>query len=468
MNGSFDLKNKDFWGYLILFFLLLGSFYQMEQHTTTGHDWGGDFALYLNQAQALNQGELTDLFKNNQFTVEKSDRLIGPYLYAMGYPLLLSPVIALIGLNFYWLKIYTSLFFYLGLILLYRLIKPHFKSPFPPLLLISFLCFSEFFLFHGDHLLSDFPFFFFVMLSLSCFKKDPNRLEQVLLAFLIFFTYLIRELGIMLLPALLIYQLSFYKPIKLLKSYSFSYIAFFLIFLLSFLLFPFGSKNHFTHLVKEISWNSFIENFNYYAELLEAFFRGLSKSDYLPYLLLLLFLVGLVETAKKLSHWIAFLFFSVLVLMLWPYQQGMRFIFVCLPFILFFMLKPIERVPKWPKYLLSYPLIVYLFWTFFTNTQAQNQKNLALETNQIYQPDAKALYAYVKENYSEEDTLVFFKPRVLSMLCGVKSIYLQPDSFMNSPYPTLISSPWFPPRGVDSSLFVTSFGPYGIFQKPRD
>ena len=72
---------------------------------------------------------------------------------------------------------------------------------------------------------------------------------------------------------------------------------------------------------------------------------------------------------------------------------------------------------------------------------------------------------YIKENYSKEDTIIFFKPRVLRMFCGVKSIYLLPDSFMQSPYPTLITSPWFPPRGIDSSLFVTSFGPYGIFEK---
>ena len=111
MRGYLNYKEKDFWGYLILFFLLAGSFYQMEKHLTTGHDWGGDFALYLNQAQALNQGELSALYQSNHFTVEKSDRLIGPYLYPMGYPLLLSPVIALIGLNFYWLKVYTSYFF---------------------------------------------------------------------------------------------------------------------------------------------------------------------------------------------------------------------------------------------------------------------------------------------------------------------------------------------------------------------
>lgn len=467
MISNLDFRKKDIWGYFMLFLILFVSFYQMEQHLTTGHDWGGDFALYLNQAQAINQGELAALYHSNQFTVEKSDRLIGPYLYPMGYPLLLSPVIALIGLNFYWLKIYTSLFFYLGLILLYRLIKPHFKTLYPALLLISFLSFSEFFLFHGDQLLSDFPFFFFVILSLSYFKKDPTRLQQVLLAILILFTYLIRELGIMLLPALLVYQLSIYKPKEILKSYSISYLLFLVLLILSFILFPFGSKNHFSLLLAEISWNSFQENFTYYAELLEGFFRGLSKSDYLAYILLLLFLVGLFEAAKKLSHWITFLFFSVLVLMLWPYQQGMRFLFVCLPFILFFLLKPIERLPKWPRYLLLYPLTFYLFSIFFVNTQAQNQKNLALETNQIYQKETKALYEYVRENYNEEDTIVFFKPRVLSMLCEVKSIYLQPDSFMNSPYPTLITSPWYPPRKVDSNLFVTNFGPYGIFQKAK-
>ena len=168
---------------------------------------------------------------------------------------------------------------------------------------------------------------------------------------------------------------------------------------------------------------------------------------------------------KALAHWSAFLLLSVLVLLIWPYQQGVRFLFVCLPFLFFFILVPIEQAPKWPKLILIYPFFALMAWSFLSETMAQNQKNLDLETNQIYQQDNLALYDYIKENYTKEDTIIFFKPRVLRMFCGVKSIYLLPDSFMQSPYPTLITSPWFPPRGIDSSLFVTSFGPYGIFEK---
>lgn len=432
-----------------------------------GHDWGGDFALYLNQTQALLEGSLQELYKSNQFTVEKSDRLIGPYLYPMGYPLLLSPLMAALGMNFYALKVYTNLFFYLGLVLLFRLIKPHFKSLLPPLLLIACLAFSEYFLFHGDQLLSDFPFFFFVMLCLNLFKKKQSSKEQIVLGSLIFFTYLIRELGVMLLPALFIFQLKHHSLKELLKSKYQSYLSFVVLLLLSFLLFPFGSRNHLSLFVEQLSWESFSMNIDYYADLLETYLRGVTHYEYLPYLLAALFLAGIIYKLKKLPHWISFFLLSILVLLLWPYHQGVRFIFVSLPFLFFFILSPLESVPKWPRFLLVYPFFVFLSWGLLSETLAQNQKNLALETNQIYQAENIALYDYLNQHYTENDTIVFFKPRVLRMFCGVKSLYLQPDSFMQSPYPTLITSPWFPPRGIDSGLFVTNFGPYGIFQKTK-
>lgn len=467
MKRAIPFLNNDWFAYLMVSILLIASAYQMEKHMSSGHDWGGDFALYLNQAQAIVDGNLNTLYKSNQFTVENSDRLIGPYLYPMGYPLLLSPFIAFFGINFYALKVFTNLFFYAGLLLLFKLIKPHFKSLFLPLLLISCLAFSEYFLFHGDQLLSDFPFFFFVILCLSLFKKQPNTQQQILLGFLIFFSYLIRELGIMLLPALFVFQLKHQSVKQILQSQYKSYLTFSLLWLLTLLLFPFGSKNHFLLFLEKLSWESFWKNVDYYTELLESYLRGVTHYDYLPYLLSGLFLIGLILNIKKNRHYVTFFLLSVVVLLLWPYHQGVRFIFVMLPFLFFFMFQPLEKVPKWPRFLLVYPYFAFLAWGFLSETMAQNEKNLALETNQIYQTDNLALYEYVKKNYTEEDTLVFFKPRVLRMFCGVKSLYLQPDSFMQSPYPTLITSPWFPPRGIDSSLFVTNFGPYGIFEKSR-
>ena len=66
-----------------------------------GHDWGDDFSLYINQARALVKGEVQEVYRQNQFTVDNSAwQSFSPYTYGWGFPLLLAPLYALFGLSF--------------------------------------------------------------------------------------------------------------------------------------------------------------------------------------------------------------------------------------------------------------------------------------------------------------------------------------------------------------------------------
>jgi len=71
---------------------------------TEGHGWGDDFASYIMQAKSLLKGETLKFFNTNQFIVQQSPGTIGPTTYPWGTAILLSPVVAIFGLNIVALK----------------------------------------------------------------------------------------------------------------------------------------------------------------------------------------------------------------------------------------------------------------------------------------------------------------------------------------------------------------------------
>jgi Dolichyl-phosphate-mannose-protein mannosyltransferase len=66
----------------------------------TGHWWGDDWALYIRQAKGLLDGHPNRVAVENRFTVVNSlGPEFSPPLYPWGYPLLLAPFIAVLGVD---------------------------------------------------------------------------------------------------------------------------------------------------------------------------------------------------------------------------------------------------------------------------------------------------------------------------------------------------------------------------------
>ena len=66
-----------------------------------GVDWGDDFALYMRQAKAIAIGNIGEVLSDNRFTVDNSGwHSFSPYIYPWGWPLIVSPFYALLGLNY--------------------------------------------------------------------------------------------------------------------------------------------------------------------------------------------------------------------------------------------------------------------------------------------------------------------------------------------------------------------------------
>src|SRR5512147_2406256 len=94
-----------------LIIILLLSFAIGSSVLTRGHEWGDDWASYVMQSKSILSGKASEFVERNTFTIFESSFQLGPVAYPWGYPLILTPVIALKGVHALALKLPGLLFF---------------------------------------------------------------------------------------------------------------------------------------------------------------------------------------------------------------------------------------------------------------------------------------------------------------------------------------------------------------------
>ena len=465
------VKNKKFKGQHLAAFLLiiilsfsgLFAYFSLQE----GHDWGGDFALYLRQTQSLFDGTSEELLEFNRYAMENSTEQmgsnpqIGPHLYPWGLPLLLAPVVAIWGFALTPLKVYMIIFFLLSLWVCYLLFLPRIGAAYS-LLLIALLGMNPFLVTFQNTINSDIPFLFFSLLSLLFIEKSlglrpyfVNRLTTfVLTGFLIFFSFLIRTNGIVLLAVLGLGQLiQFFQPLKerfstVLKEewkqlipYG-SFAAFW--FIIKIIL-PSGSGSHLVFL-QRLSPGKLVWNIMYYIELPADFYTGILLPDLdsgilfplllygvtIPFLIL-----GISRRIKVMPDilYITFCAASLLIFILWPPVQGLRFIFSLLPFYLYFVfiglnIAEVELNPQtgrkralsWVPVFAVCILGLFLFRNIMIVYEVNEEYPKRTMIEGPYTPQSQELFSYLRENSDKGDIIVFFKPRVLSFMTGHQAI----------------------------------------------
>src|SRR5437867_7733666 len=139
---------------VIIISLILGA-----STLTRGHDWGDDFASYIMQAGSILSGRTREFVEHNSFTIFESSSQTGPVAYPWGYPLILSPIYAIKGINPLALKS-PGLCFYAGfLVCLYFLVNSRLTRA-ESLLVVSLFAFNPLLIQFLDQILSDIPFLF--------------------------------------------------------------------------------------------------------------------------------------------------------------------------------------------------------------------------------------------------------------------------------------------------------------------
>ncbi len=120
-------RNKRINYVLLLIIILLSVFLGLTK-ITKGHNWGGDFAGYIMQAQSLLAGSVDKLLVENKLMIEQSDTRFSPVAYPWGYPFLLAPIIYVWGTHILAMKLLNLFFYALFLWVLFLFFQQHFSQ----------------------------------------------------------------------------------------------------------------------------------------------------------------------------------------------------------------------------------------------------------------------------------------------------------------------------------------------------
>lgn len=400
-----------------------------------GHNWGGDFSQYIAQAKSIAEG------------YEFPGKFIGTYgtfIYPWGFPLLLSPIYSIFGLNIFAMKIYVSLFFLLSLPVIFLIFKEK-LGYIQTLLLVSIFALNPYFFYFKDSVLSDIPFFFFSLFSIFLIqqivierKMWVNKFASYLLiGFFVFFSYLIRSQGILLIPTLLLCQyisnrsslkqglISYLRANKL---EFIPYITFIIFVLLINNLFSNGGNAYLKHLFSGLTLTSITRNINYYSVLISTFFGYLPIPKVFFGITIPFTVLGIIKNIKRDYLYLMYTFFTFLLLVLWPFQQGLRFIFPILPFYIYFFFVGLSKIPtsllisgkfnpiKWN--LVNIVAVILILGSCRTIVTTCFHYNIFNNPNIIegpYTVESSKMFDYISENTSEEDIIIFRKPKVMTL-----------------------------------------------------
>jgi hypothetical protein len=401
-----------------------------------GHNWGDDFALYIEQAKSILNSSEFSLYQLNKYAMQNSIYTLGPYLYPYGFPLLLCPVYYFFGLNFTIMKGFCGLFLIMSIPLIYRLFRPYFPNAYFCFFIIPFIAFHKEFITSSDNVQSDLPFLFFSLLTIVLMKKSNGIANQFILGICIYFSYFIRDIGIMLIPTLFAYQIQvlFINKNKVSNRLYFAipYFVFAFLFAVLFIFLPKGGQNLYSMISSNLSLTLIKTNFQYYRQLVSDYFFTV-KLSFLP--LCIIIIAGMFSTWKQHLHLIVYTVLICFILTIWPFHQGTRFIFPIMPFIIYFLLKGAWYICHQAlieyKYLMVVMFILSAITTFISVKQVINFSKK--DTNQSYTPDLAKVYNYISTNISKNDIVGYYKPRAVRLFSNRNAIGIDPDHFDNSP-----------------------------------
>lgn len=402
---------------------------------TSGHSWGGDFALYIDQSIHLINGNLSKLYSHN-FTLSQYERL-GPYFYPMGVPILISPVLSVFGLNFIALKLYTLLFWVGSIVFFKKTLTNISISKEVINLSVFFVSISYIYISHVNYVLSDIYFFFFFNAwAFVITSKKKNQVRYLLLnGLLLFMLVIIRPTGIVLVISYLLFLIGSFFLRKKHLLLSIPIALFCLLFLIYSRIFDFDfGSNEQKHILENINLDSILSNLRHYLVLLTSYFTDpiyylltfFNVSDIYKAPLILLFIGTIIyilkEVIKKYSiksiltnettSLLIIACLSILTLyIIMPMQNGIRFLFPIIPFLVFLFFTRIKN--EFYRYAIISLKIAFLFLMLFPGDIKLPEKKI--ETLNSITAETTEVYDYIKDNLKVSDTISFFKPRVLRL-----------------------------------------------------
>ncbi|MGK7396600.1 MAG: ArnT family glycosyltransferase [Candidatus Cyclobacteriaceae bacterium M3_2C_046] len=432
--------------YFLLTLILIVSFIFNVVSLQEGTDWGGDFAAYIDQTRHLADNQLDKYQDLTMFRFENSSESIAPQFYPWGLPILLVPVYKVFGLNLLAWKIYLLLFFTLSLWVVFHIFK-HKLSPPAGLFLVVLLALNPYFFSFKQHILSDYPFLFFSLLSVYLVERFLIRerylinpwLSYSLLGIVFFAGTFIRSIGhlmVLVFAAVQVIQ-NYQRGFTRMKTFNFPTLLTYGIYIMLVFfiggLFP-KSSLYLNDFLNADFLNVIYRNLIYYISLPSEFFQVTDSEVFagVLYGLTIPFLAaGLLVRYKKDYFYLILMVFTYALLLIYPYHQGLRFIFVLVPFTLYFTIRGAcwirnHFISHFQRKVLPfnsvYAFCTVLFVLFiYADIKMMREKNPEIQTGPIIS-ESREMFHYIEKNVSPEKVIIFRKPRVMTLFTGRKSV----------------------------------------------
>lgn len=438
--GSFKIKMKEIAVLCLLLTVLSFNFFQLDGF----HDWGDDFSSYLSQSKAIHSREYSKLDKCVNLRIKYSEFQVGPNYYPWFYPLALSlgffvelaEILAIKQFAFLY-----SIFFYFSLFLVFikrlRILST--------LSLIIIFATHPFFIESNQYILSDIFASGILLISLFVLKSayDQRRLANKIFYFSLFSIVTFVAINIRTSSNILYIVTILYALIKFLSSRNLQILAFAIISLLvSYGLdevfdsqFPSSDylENH--QFITVNFFSHFVENIVYYFQLIIEFFFPFPL--YLQIIFCLAF--AFILFIKKRIVWLHFSLLDKMFILvyfglflIYPYQQGIRFIIPLLPFVLFviFLLLKVGKSIYEKIFLYSY-FSLFLFFNAIGFFDKANMDRSQLNPSFANSSYAEEAYEFIKRNTSVTETVVFFKPRALTYFTDRCSVWIESPELLS-------------------------------------
>jgi len=353
------------------------------------------------------------------------------------FPLFLSPIYYWFGLNLAAMKVEIVLFFLSSLIVIFLIFKNelpfHYIVPF-----VIILGFNPYFWDFKDNILSDIPFLLFGYLCLLFIHRayEPYNkpkyplLYSLFVGLLIYLSFGIRNLGGVLIPSLIIYDL-----IKSRRPTQFAVMAslFSILFIgLQEIILPMESDYSARIDLFSLDLRLILTNFDRYIESLFVLWdNGYSKNLPLSVIICGLAIIGYLTRIKEnITIFESFTVLYIIPIMIWPAYQGTRYLIPLIPLYIFYAFVGIHRSDLFQQKGTKKFVFIILVLTILISYIGKYSKTDFGPINEgIGKKKTIELFEYIKRNTDKDDIFIFLKPRVLTLFTGRSaSVYHQPHN----------------------------------------
>ncbi len=424
---------------------------------TAGHNWGGDFAQYIMQAESVVKGTVADFIEANRWTMEQSYRPIGPVAYPWGLPLLLAPLYALWGVNLLAFKL-VGVAAWLGVLLLlvhYGRVRHGVVG----LVMLAVLALNPFLLAYLNQIASDIPFMLAstaaIMLMPGWSGSGITARRGVALGLVMAAASLLRSNGILLVIPLAVAQFihvlesgRFRAGLRAVwsRDYLCPWLTFVPVYAAVTAWLPEGGSSHVGHF-SLVTAQTIRENIVYYFKLPLALYEGVPGRQAICLLTYAWCAIGMLARMRRDLPTLLYMAATLGIYLIWPdSMQGLRFLFPLLPFYLSFTLTGFQTLadrlsPGLRRVVLGagWGLAVYVAGAMMVTAADRfitNQRQSRPAPEGPYTEVSRALFDDVRRVTQPDDQVVFFKPRVMRFLTGRPSTlqrsldHLRPGTYL--------------------------------------